>query len=127
MLENMSKTSGCDDGKSLEQFVYERDSTHGSSGKENEGKDSSENGFVTTRKKNKENFLRSPEGINRRTVPLGGGKNGATERKFLAETTNFQYSDAMEVAGKWRCPQKSKPNLGPPLKQLRLEQWIHRK
>lgn len=102
---NISKTSGCDDSKSLES----------------EGKD----GFVTTRNNsssftriNNENFLRS-----KRRVPLGGG---GVERKVLAETTNFQYSDAMEVAGKWRCPQKSKPNLGPPLKQLRLEQWIHR-
>lgn len=132
MAVNISETSGCDDRKSVEQFIYKRDSTHGSSGKESEGKDNSENGFVTTRnvrftRINNENFLRRrAEGINKSTVPLAGGKNGVIERKFLAETTNFHYSDAMEVAGQWRCPQKSKPNLGPPLKQLRLEQWIRR-
>ncbi|GFZ16645.1 hypothetical protein Acr_25g0010540 [Actinidia rufa] len=31
---------------------------------------------------------------------------------------------ALEITGKWKCPQKSKLNLGPPLKQLRLEQWL---
>jgi hypothetical protein len=130
---SISETSGCDDRKSVQQFIYKRDSTHGSSGKESsEGKDNSENGFVTTRnvrftRINNENFVRRrAEGINKSTVPLAGRKNGVIERKVLAETTNFHYSDAMEVAGQWRCPQKSKPNLGPPLKQLRLEQWIHR-
>ncbi|KAL4602362.1 hypothetical protein ACB092_10G047700 [Castanea dentata] len=105
-------------------------STHGSSGKEN-GENISENGFVATRKKslkrtNNENSLKSPKGINKGTVSSAGGNVGVIKRKVLTETTNFQHSDAMAVTGKWRCPQKSKPNLGPPLKQLRLEQWVHR-
>lgn len=104
---------------------------NGSSGKENEGDNISENGFVATRKMgftrtNNENSLRMPKGINKGTVSSAGGKVGVIKRKVLTETTNFQHSDAMAVTGKWRCPQKSKPNLGPPLKQLRLEQWVRR-
>ncbi|GMY29940.1 putative enoyl-coa hydratase 2, mitochondrial [Fagus crenata] len=104
---------------------------NGSSGKENEGDNISENGFVATRKMgftrtNNENSLRMPKGINKGTVTSAGGKVGVIKRKVLTETTNFQHSDAMAVTGKWRCPQKSKPNLGPPLKQLRLEQWVRR-
>jgi len=53
-------------------------------------------------------------------------KDRAVEREALKETTNFLHSCKMEVAGKWRCPQKSKPDKGPPLKQLRLEKWVHR-
>lgn len=105
-------------------------STHGSSGKEN-AENISENGFVATRKMsltrtNNENSLESTKGINKGTVSSAAGNVGVVKRKVLTETTNFQHSDAMAVTGKWRCPQKSKPNLGPPLKQLRLEQWVRR-
>ncbi|KAK1327050.1 hypothetical protein QJS10_CPA01g02799 [Acorus calamus] len=31
-----------------------------------------------------------------------------------------------KVPSKWRCPRKGKPDKGPPLKQLRLERWVHR-
>ncbi|KAL5750853.1 hypothetical protein ACOSP7_025456 [Xanthoceras sorbifolium] len=37
-----------------------------------------------------------------------------------------KQSDVIGVTEKWRCPQKSKPNRGPPLKQLQLERWIHK-
>ncbi|KAL9242764.1 hypothetical protein vseg_016731 [Gypsophila vaccaria] len=47
-------------------------------------------------------------------------------REVFKETTNTQYPYAQEAAGKWRCPQKNKPNTGPPLKQLRLERWVRR-
>ncbi|XP_030946193.1 uncharacterized protein LOC115970733 isoform X1 [Quercus lobata] len=105
-------------------------STHGRSGKEN-AENISENGFVATRKMsltrtNDENSFKSTKGITKGTVPSAGGNVGVVKRKVLTETTNFQHSDAMAVTGKWRCPQKSKPNLGPPLKQLRLEQWVRR-
>lgn len=105
-------------------------STHGSSAKEN-AENISENGFVATRKMslkrtNNENSLESTKGINKGTVSSAAGNVGVVKRKVLTETTNFQHSDAMAVTGKWRCPQKSKPNLGPPLKQLRLEQWVRR-
>lgn len=103
-------------------------STHDrSSGKENE--DISEKGFVTTRnmsftRTTSEKSSRGSEVINKRRVLPAGVKDGVRKTKVLAETTNFQHSNAMEVTGKWRCPQKSKPNIGPPLKQLRLEQWV---
>ncbi|XWS38632.1 hypothetical protein CRYUN_Cryun19dG0147400 [Craigia yunnanensis] len=121
---------------------YLRKSTHGSNDKENEGKDIAENGFITTRKNkfiriNDENSVRGPggillqcsrnKGINNTT---GGGKDGVVKRKVLAETTKVNVEQpeakAMEITGKWHCPQKSKPPRGPPLKQLRLEQWIHK-
>ncbi|GAB2300818.1 hypothetical protein Dimus_034852 [Dionaea muscipula] len=49
-----------------------------------------------------------------------------TTRKALDELTNHGNATDSENAGKWRCPQKSKANVGPPLKQLRLELWVRR-
>ncbi|XP_074264755.1 uncharacterized protein LOC141587206 [Silene latifolia] len=51
---------------------------------------------------------------------------GEVRREVFKEMTNTRYPCAQESAGKWRCPQKNKPNAGPPLKQLRLEKWVHR-
>ncbi|XP_020875275.1 uncharacterized protein LOC9306203 isoform X1 [Arabidopsis lyrata subsp. lyrata] len=48
------------------------------------------------------------------------------KRKILEEMSNHQSSGAEEMAGKWRCPQKNKRNIVPPLKQLRLDAWIHK-
>ncbi|KAL9433886.1 hypothetical protein AB3S75_028680 [Citrus x aurantiifolia] len=59
-------------------------------------------------------------------IVMPAGEKVVDRRKALIETTNYQNSDALEVTGKWRCPQKGKPSLSPPLKQLRLERWIHR-
>ncbi|CAO2832477.1 unnamed protein product [Amaranthus hypochondriacus] len=56
-----------------------------------------------------------------------GQKRGMLRREILRETTNFEHSRVPVVSGKWRCPQKFKPDLGPPLKQLRFEKWVHRK
>ncbi|XP_077247124.1 ATP-dependent caseinolytic protease/crotonase family protein [Tasmannia lanceolata] len=47
-------------------------------------------------------------------------------RIALLERTNFLDEEKLEIAGKWQCPRKNKPNIGPPLKQLRLERWVHR-
>ncbi|XVF13448.1 hypothetical protein REPUB_Repub08aG0208800 [Reevesia pubescens] len=121
---------------------YQRKTTHGNNDKENEGKDIAENGFITTKKNklrrtNDESSVRIPgeillqcarnKGSNNTTV---GEKDGVIKRKVLAETTNVNVEQceakAVGITGKWRCPQKSKPPRGPPLKQLRLEQWIHR-
>ncbi|KMT14128.1 hypothetical protein BVRB_4g079500 [Beta vulgaris subsp. vulgaris] len=55
-----------------------------------------------------------------------GRKDGMLRKDILKETTNFDVSRVPEVAGKWRCPQKDKPDTGPPMKQLRLERWVHR-
>ncbi|CAA7027640.1 unnamed protein product [Microthlaspi erraticum] len=48
------------------------------------------------------------------------------KRKVLGEMPNLQSSEAEEIAGKWRCPQKNKVKSGPALKQLRLDTWIHK-
>ncbi|KAK6251065.1 hypothetical protein SCA6_005070 [Theobroma cacao] len=116
---------------------YWRKPTHGSNDKENEGKDIAKNGFVTTSKnkftrRNGENSLGGRREVvlqcsrNKSSNITGGQRGAVVKRKVLAETTNVQRCEAMEITGKWRCPQKSKPHRGPPLKQLRLEQWIRR-
>ncbi|KAK3029829.1 hypothetical protein RJ639_038263 [Escallonia herrerae] len=105
--------------------------------KENYGNQFAGNGFISARKSrsnevNDENFFKrslyvqSESMTNGVTVSSAGKKNAATGRKVLSETTNVQHSEALGITGKWQCPQKSKPNLGPPLKQLRLERWVHR-
>lgn len=48
------------------------------------------------------------------------------KRRVLGEMSNHQVPGAEEIAGKWRCPQKNKGKSGPPLKQLRLDAWIHK-
>lgn len=94
-------------------------------------------GFVTTRKNsctraNDENYVKKPEKVslqfstNTGTVSLASEKKGVTKRKALTEATNLQQSNATETTGKWQCPQKRKPYIGPALKQLRLERWVHR-
>lgn len=96
-----------------------------------------ENGFVSARKnksprENDENSFTKPLGVHSESLRNGvkissAGKNvGNLRRKALTETTNTQPSDVLGITGKWRCPQKRKPNLGPPMKQLRLERWVHR-
>ncbi|KAK6117463.1 hypothetical protein DH2020_048790 [Rehmannia glutinosa] len=98
------------------------------SGKENEETGLFENGFVSVRKGSKAN---AGNNLNR-PVPSGVkpalkcDKNGNISRKVLSETSNILYPGIQESTGKWCCPQKNKPNLGPPLKQLRLEQWVRR-
>ncbi|KAI5438885.1 hypothetical protein KIW84_024564 [Lathyrus oleraceus] len=42
------------------------------------------------------------------------------------EATNLQQSNAIEIIGKWQCPQKRKLDKEPALKQLRLERWVHK-
>lgn len=106
-------------------------STHGSKEIKDDGKGISENGFVTTRKrkftaKNDENSPKGPQESSKATVPIVGGKEAVVRRKALADTTNFHHSPATMITGKWKCPQKRKPNVGPPLKQLGLEQWIRK-
>ncbi|KAK2648945.1 hypothetical protein Ddye_016434 [Dipteronia dyeriana] len=107
---------------------------HKRNDKENEN---TENGFVAIRKKGcvrteKEDLEGRPQGIllgctrNFGTVCGAGEEDVTVNRMVLTETTNVQLSEAIGVTGKWRCPQKSKPNRGPPLKQLRLERWIHK-
>uniref|UniRef100_A0A0D9XQV9 Polygalacturonase n=1 Tax=Leersia perrieri TaxID=77586 RepID=A0A0D9XQV9_9ORYZ len=54
---------------------------------------------------------------------------GRVSRSPLADMTNLSEVAAApltENRGKWKCPRKGKPYIGPPLKQLRLEQWVRR-
>lgn len=56
-------------------------------------------------------------------------QKGVTRSPLADKTTNFQAGIvpvAPEIPGKWRCPRRSKPYMGPQLKQLRLERWVHR-
>ncbi|KAF2588224.1 hypothetical protein F2Q70_00039552 [Brassica cretica] len=46
--------------------------------------------------------------------------------RVLGEMWNHQLSGGEETAGKWSCPQKKKGKSGPPLKQLRLDAWMHK-
>ncbi|XP_048560926.1 LOW QUALITY PROTEIN: uncharacterized protein LOC125541605 [Triticum urartu] len=59
------------------------------------------------------------------TTALGQGST----RSPLSDRTNISEvagAPAQEVSGKWKCPRKGKPYVGPPMKQLRLEQWVRR-
>lgn len=115
-----------DNGASVRKF------THGCNGKEDIGKEISEDGFVTTRKgrysgANNENCLKvAKENRVGMRMPLAGENDPHLKRKALSERTNLQLSSAVETIGKWQCPQRNKPILGPPMKQLRLERWVHR-
>lgn len=94
-----------------------------------------ENGFVGTRSSGEPADIVSftkPQSVQfqplRKGVKHGPNRveNTDTRRTVLSETTNFPLTNALEITGKWRCPQRNKPNHGPPLKQVRLEQWVHR-
>lgn len=81
-----------------------------------------ENGFVSIKSKRED--VKSMCG-NQKRVPSCVGKmkkNGdeSAGRKILGDLTNID-----ERSGKWKCPRKRKPDVGPPLKQLRLGQWFH--
>jgi hypothetical protein len=50
-------------------------------------------------------------------------------RSPLSDRTNLSEVagvPAPEISGKWKCPRKGKPYVAPPMKQLRLEQWVRR-
>ncbi|KAL7182678.1 hypothetical protein ACSBR1_041377 [Camellia fascicularis] len=115
-----------------------RKPTCGSNDKENDGNMFAENGFISTRnnrraRPNDDSSLKRSMEVqfdqlrSKATDSLVVDKEAIQRRKPLSETTNFQNTDvSLGITGKWNCPQKSKPNLGPPLKQLRLEKWVHR-
>ncbi|XP_072963682.1 uncharacterized protein [Typha angustifolia] len=91
-------------------------------------KDAATNGFISTKRRERspQRHQMSQEKNHKRLerkVQLG-------LRSPLEDKTNCQFEVADEAPpeclGKWRCPRKNKPYVGPPLKQLRMEQWIHR-
>ncbi|KAK1274222.1 hypothetical protein QJS04_geneDACA012513 [Acorus gramineus] len=92
----------------------------------------SSNGFVRT-KKRKENLNHNSGNSGFKSIPildLPSLKWNPSEavRSVLSEKTNILAEQEAEtkIPSKWRCPRKGKPDKGPPLKQLRLEQWVHR-
>ncbi|KAL0313079.1 UNVERIFIED_CONTAM: hypothetical protein Sradi_5707200 [Sesamum radiatum] len=117
-------------GDSWRRPTYKR-----SIGKENKETNLLGNGFISTRK----NSSQANTGNVMRHVLVQTGslrnevkpavileKDGKMSRKVLFETSNLHSPNVLESTGKWCCPQKNKPSLGPPLKQLRLEQWVRR-
>ncbi|VAH36398.1 unnamed protein product [Triticum turgidum subsp. durum] len=59
------------------------------------------------------------------TTPLGQGST----RSPMSDRTNISEvagAPSLEISGKWKHPRKGKPNVGPPMIQLRLEQWVRR-
>ncbi|MFS7983895.1 hypothetical protein Hanom_Chr11g00980041 [Helianthus anomalus] len=86
------------------------------------------NGFVSTKSK-KENYEKSKrvKGVGQKRCvdsPVNKMKK-SDERVTLGDVTNI-LDEHSNVTGKWKCPRKRKPDVGPPLKQLRLGQWFHR-
>lgn len=108
-----------------------RISTHKCDGKEATCTEISNDGFVTTRNRrydsrNDGNKPTVGKENCEATMSFAGEKDAHVRRKALRERTNLPISSGLEIIGKWQRPQKKKPNLGPPLKQLRLERWVHR-
>ncbi|KAK3434644.1 hypothetical protein EUGRSUZ_D02116 [Eucalyptus grandis] len=112
-----------------------RRSTHGGHDKENNRRDNDSTSFVSIRRKEatsaSDELTRPRRALHQCSHAKGNVLSAAIEdeakMKPLSEITNFQSSfDVQESAGKWKCPQKRKPILGPPMKQLRLERWINR-
>lgn len=120
-------------------FVSSRRSssrTEMSNDKENDKNDCAETGFISAKKRGLREtdgnpLIRPPRACSKPLrngvqVSSDGNKSENLNRRALIDTTNTQPSDVPGVAGKWRCPQKSKPKLGPPMKQLGLERWVRR-
>lgn len=104
-------------------------------------------GFISTKKK-RENCGFSNEEVvvknkNQKILPaqdnggspLNGNRHGDVIGKEnvrpqavgLAESANAQVKvGTAEISGKWLCPQKKKPYVAPPMRQLRLQRWFHR-
>ncbi|KAI6702320.1 hypothetical protein NL676_011456 [Syzygium grande] len=112
-----------------------RRSTQGSHDKENNQTDNDSTDFVSIRRKEttfaSDELTRPRRALHQCLHARGNVSSVAIEdeakMKPLSEITNFQSNfDVQESAGKWKCPQKRKPILGPPMKQLRLERWVNR-
>ncbi|KAG8082945.1 hypothetical protein GUJ93_ZPchr0014g47064 [Zizania palustris] len=61
--------------------------------------------------------------MERTTVVQGSRRSPLADRTNVSEVA---AGPAPELRGKWKCPRKGKPSIGPPLKQLRLAQWVRR-
>lgn len=101
-----------------------------------------DNGFISTKNtkgaanKNGESSKVACLAVNRKRrnkielqepISILGKEQSFSERRVLTDQTNVLFAEeaiAAEVSGKWKCPRKSKPYVGPPFKQLRLERWM---
>ncbi|KAK9120930.1 hypothetical protein Syun_018547 [Stephania yunnanensis] len=114
--------SGRSDESSLKSFTLQATDCR------EESNESKENGFISV-KKNK-HASENCSGVLRRISRKNHAANEVHKtvgRRPLSERTNARLDvEISETAGKWRCPQKTKPDFGPPMKQLRLERWVHR-
>ncbi|KAI3675123.1 hypothetical protein L1987_84707 [Smallanthus sonchifolius] len=85
------------------------------------------NGFVSIKSK-KENREKSKQvnGVDKKrcVVSSVNKMKKSNERVTLGDVTNI-LEEHSSVTGKWKCPRKRKPDIGPPLKQLRLGEWFH--
>ncbi|KAI3840072.1 hypothetical protein MKX03_017273 [Papaver bracteatum] len=87
------------------------------------------NGFVSTNKKHCASKIGGNvlERTTRNNQVLGEMQTTVARRPFSERTNIFPHgAAAQEITGKWKCPQKNKPDLGHPMKQQRLERWIYR-
>ncbi|KAF8080944.1 hypothetical protein N665_0913s0010 [Sinapis alba] len=101
-----------------------------SDGKENVVGKSTETGFVTMKKARfrDQSSMTRPNRRVLRECSRGDEEEQREKKKrrVLGEMSNHQVSGGEEIAGKWSCPQKKKGKSGPPLKQLRLDAWVHK-
>lgn len=123
---------------SLEKkYLHEmrRSSERKSSGKENAETNILDDGFISMRKKREANAcgnLTRPVRVHSESITnglkplLNPHKDSNANRAVLSDTSNSLSHNIVESTGKWCCPQKNKPDHGPPLKQLRLDRWVHR-
>lgn len=129
--ENVLLENGFVQGSSEIKYQSEDSDTASAGGRDLNFNDCNDNkmdniteiGFVSIRKagnrrENDENSMRMPNNFEPRC------RNDALVRSVFLDRTNSQHTSKLEITGKWLCPQKRKPNYGPPLKQLRLEQWV---
>lgn len=110
--------------------------------KENVDGKSTETGFITMKKarfresRDQSSMKKPIRGVLGECLRSKELKKMATEedeerkkkkkRRVLGGMWNHQLSGGEETAGKWSCPQKKKGKSGPPLKQLRLDAWVHK-
>lgn len=116
-----SNNIGSLDGESVDMPIGRMEGIKERVEKENE---LSEDGFISIRKKR---CYQVKDGNVIRCLRVVNGQDKDSDdnivRKVLSEISNFSSGSSK---GKWQCPQRNKPELGPPLKQLRLDQWFYR-
>ncbi|CAH1422094.1 unnamed protein product [Lactuca virosa] len=119
----------CDNGSSCRRRDHENEEVeaNGDSLSKHGEEEGNGNGFVSVKSKREKddksmygNKLNGKRSSSSSSCGVGKMKEeNERRRKILGDMTNIE-------PGKWKCPRKSKPDIGPPLKQLQLGQWFHR-